>query len=71
MPRPRKKPEDRKDYHLRIPLTDAQRALIEEAAKVAESDMAAWARTILLEAAKRTVAKRDTKQTGSSGDGTG
>ncbi len=42
MPRPRKKPEDRKDYHLRVPLTDAQRALIEEASKLGGQDLAGW-----------------------------
>jgi len=57
MGRPRKKPGDRKDYHLRVPLTDTQRELVEEAAKLSDQDMAAWARLILLEAAKRRIAK--------------
>ena len=52
-----KKPEDRKSYHLRVPLTPRQRALIEEAVKVDDDDKANWARAVLLNAAKRTIAK--------------
>ena len=52
-----KKPEDRKNYHLRVPLTPGQRALIEEAVKVDHDDKAGWARAVLLSAAKRTIAK--------------
>ena len=58
MARAHKKPEDRKDYHLRVPLTPGQRALIENAAKLEEEDKAGWARVILLTAAKRTIAKK-------------
>jgi len=58
MARPAKKPEERKAYHLRVPLAAAQRALIEEAARLAEEDKAAWARTILLEVARKQIAKR-------------
>jgi hypothetical protein len=57
MARPRKNPEDRKDYHLRVPLTDAQHSLIEEAVELVEQDKAAWARTVLLDTARRMVAK--------------
>jgi hypothetical protein len=53
MPRPPKKPEDRKDYHLRVPLTQAQRALVDAAAQAEGQEKAAWARTILLAAAKK------------------
>ena len=52
-----KKPEDRKSYHLRVPLTAAQRALIEEAVKIDQDDKAGWARAMLVSAAKRTIAK--------------
>jgi uncharacterized protein (DUF1778 family) len=52
-----KKPEDRKSYHLRVPLTPRQRALIEDAAKLDEEAKAGWARAILLTAAKRVLAK--------------
>ena len=57
MARPLKDPEDRKNYHLRVPLTDAQHALIEEAVKLDDQDKAAWARAILLDAAKRRIGK--------------
>lgn len=52
MARPQKKPEDRKDYHLRIPLNAEQRQVIAEAAELSQLDMAGWARAILLRAAK-------------------
>jgi hypothetical protein len=57
MARPKKPPGERKDYHLRVPLSDAQRALVEEAASLDGEDRAAWARSILLDAAKRRVEK--------------
>jgi hypothetical protein len=57
MARPRKEPGERKDYHLRVPLTDAQHALIEQAVKLEDQDKAAWARAVLLEAAKRRISK--------------
>jgi uncharacterized protein (DUF1778 family) len=66
MPRPRKNPEDRKDYHLRVPLTDAQRSLIEEACRLAEQDLAGWSRTVLLDAARRKV-RQAGKASGKSG----
>lgn len=50
-------PRERKSYHLRVPLTPRQRALIEDAAKLDEQDKAGWSRVILLAAAKRTIAK--------------
>ena len=57
MPRPPKKPEDRKGYHLRVPLTDAQRSLVEQASQLEGEDMAAWARGVLLTAARKRIAK--------------
>jgi uncharacterized protein (DUF1778 family) len=57
MARQHKNPDDRKDYHLRVPLTPGQRALIEEAAKIEGDDKAGWARMLLVTAAKRTIAK--------------
>jgi hypothetical protein len=57
MTRPRKTPDERKAYHLRVPLNAAQRALIEDAARAEGEDKAAWARAILLSAAKRRLAK--------------
>lgn len=60
MARPRKKPADRKAYHLRVPLAAEQRALIEEAAERAGEDKATWARAILLRAARKRVEKKET-----------
>jgi hypothetical protein len=57
MVRQRKSPEDRKDYHLRVPLTPAQRTLIEGAARLEGEDKAGWARAILVTQAKRALAK--------------
>jgi hypothetical protein len=57
MVRLRKPPEERKDYHLRVPLTPGQRALIEGAARQEGEDKAGWARGTLVAAAKRTLAK--------------
>lgn len=62
MARPPKQPAERKVYHLRVPLAANQRALIEEAARLADADKAAWARAILLEAARKGLAKRKTGQ---------
>jgi uncharacterized protein (DUF1778 family) len=62
MGRPRKNPEDRKDYHLRVPLASAQRRLIEAASAAEDEDLAAWARGVLLDAAKRVVKKHAGKK---------
>jgi hypothetical protein len=43
--------------HLRIPVTDAQKELIDQATADEPEGMAAWARAILLEAAKRKLAR--------------
>jgi len=60
MARQCKNPEERKDYHLRVPLTPGQRTLIEAAARLEGEDKASWARAILLPAAKRTIANNKT-----------
>jgi hypothetical protein len=57
MGRPRKQPENRKSYHLRVPLDESQRTLIDRAASLAHEDKAEWARKILLDAAQRGIAK--------------
>jgi len=57
MARQHKNPEERKDYHLRVPLTPGQRTLIERAARLDGEDKAGWARAVLLPAARRTIAK--------------
>jgi uncharacterized protein (DUF1778 family) len=58
MARPPKKPGDRKDADLRIPVTTAQKATIQQAAAIAGSDMATWARTLLLESAEGLIAAK-------------
>jgi hypothetical protein len=45
------------DIHLRIPVTDEQKALIDEVTADEPEGMAAWARAILLGAARRKRAK--------------
>lgn len=61
MARPRKAGRLRMDVDLRIPVTKEQKALIVEATQDMAEGMAAWARALLLEAAKKEVAKN--KQT--------
>jgi len=58
MPRPRKKAADRKDYHLRVPLTAAQHAVIEEASQLDAESLAGWARAVLLSAARKRIEKK-------------
>ena len=57
MARARKAPDERKDYHLRVPLSAKQRALIEKAVRLEGMEKAGWARAILLTAARRSIAK--------------
>jgi hypothetical protein len=57
MARPLKKPELRMDRNLMIPVTVAQRDLVNQGAAAVGKDMAGWARPILLKAAKREIAK--------------
>ncbi len=57
MGRPAKKPEDRKSYHLRVPLDEGQRGLIEQAATLTHADKAEWARGVLLAAARKVVTR--------------
>lgn len=45
------------NIHLRIPVTDEQKALIDQATAGEAEGMAAWARAILLGAARRKLAK--------------
>jgi hypothetical protein len=46
--RPPKKPSERKDETLRIPVTGAQKGTISRAAEATGQDFAAWARAVLL-----------------------
>jgi len=57
MARPPKDPALRMDSDLRIPLTQAQKAMIYDAAKADQSDVAAWVRPILLGAASERLGK--------------
>ena len=57
MARRHKSPEERKDYHLRVPLNASQRALIEEAARLDGEEKAGWARALLVVAARRRIAQ--------------
>jgi hypothetical protein len=57
MARPRKYGELRMDIHLRIPVTSEQMALIDEATADEAGGMAAWARKVLLDAARKRLAK--------------
>jgi uncharacterized protein (DUF1778 family) len=59
MARPRKPDSERKAIILRIPVTEEQQSLIVEAAARNGADMATWARPVLLQAARRAVAKRN------------
>jgi hypothetical protein len=52
MARPPKLPDEKMNAFIRVPVTAAQKAEIDRAAKSNLSGTAAWARTILLEAAK-------------------
>lgn len=58
MARPKKDPKLRMDVDLRIPVNADQKSLIVQAAEIAQSDMAAWARQILLIAAKKEIGKQ-------------
>jgi uncharacterized protein (DUF1778 family) len=62
MARPRKEPRLRKDADLRIPLTAEQKELIAQAAALDQSDMAAWVRPLLIQAAQLRVARQSVNQ---------
>jgi uncharacterized protein (DUF1778 family) len=56
--RPPKKAQDLRGKPLPIRFTDEQRALIAEAARLAEErDTSSWARKILVQAARKEIAK--------------
>lgn len=69
MARPRKSGSLRMDKDLRIPVTSEQKALIVEATSDEPEGLAAWARAVLLDAAKRklTKGKREAARTESAG----
>ena len=53
--RPPKDPEDRKTASMKLPMTEAEKQLIEQAATVDDAKPVTWARDLLLKAAKRRV----------------
>lgn len=57
MARPRKAGKLRMDTDLRIPMTSEQKQIIDQATANEPEGKAAWARAILLEAAKRRIAE--------------
>jgi hypothetical protein len=59
MARPKKDPAMRMNTDLRIPMTSDQKSLITEATKDESEGMAAWARTVLLAAARRKMGKNE------------
>ena len=59
MTRSRKNPEERKSYHLRVPLSAAQRTLLEKAVTLEGVEKASWARAILLAAARKRIARSE------------
>lgn len=52
-----KKPEHRKSYTLRVRMTEAERAVIEQAARGEGLEVSTWARVSLLALARRKKAK--------------
>jgi hypothetical protein len=57
MSRPPKNPSLRMDTDLRVPMTTAQKQLLDAATADEPSGKAAWARDVLLEAARKKLAK--------------
>lgn len=60
MGRPRKNRDLLLNVPLRILLTSEQKAIIDEAARINQSDVATWARPILLAAARALIAEAET-----------
>jgi hypothetical protein len=58
MGRPRKDQSLLMNVPLRIMLTAEQKAILDEAASTAQSELSAWARPILLQAAQDQLAKK-------------
>jgi hypothetical protein len=62
MARPKKDPALRMDTDIRVPMTGEQKALINEATADEAQGMAAWVRGVLIDAAKRKLAKDRSKK---------
>jgi hypothetical protein len=52
MARPPKNPSDRKTIHLRVPITAAQKKIVDDAMAVDGREFAGWARDLILDSAK-------------------
>ena len=61
MARTKKDPALLMEHHLRIPVTAEQRRMILDAVSDEPSGFAAWARAVLLEAAKKKLEKQSKK----------
>ena len=57
MARPKKPTAEAKSYMLRIRMTEAERQLLEEAARAKSLDTSAWARSELVALARKVIAK--------------
>jgi uncharacterized protein (DUF1778 family) len=63
MARPHKDKRLLMKVSIRLPLTEDQKTLIEEAANLDQSDLTAWIRPILIQAAKDRLAKSKRDET--------
>ncbi len=57
MPRPPKKPEDRRTDSMKLPMTEREKSLVQDAADAVGEKPVTWARETLIRAAKR-IARR-------------
>ncbi len=57
MGRPRKTPDEAKGFMLRIRMTHDDRALLEQAAKLMSLQLSSWARSELVELARKIIKK--------------
>lgn len=64
MARPRKDKRLLMNVSIRIPLTEDQKKLLEQAAILDQSDMTAWVRPVILRAAQERVARDKTRKAG-------
>jgi hypothetical protein len=62
MARPKKDPALRMDTDIRVPVTAEQKTLISDATRDEPEGMAAWARSVLTDAARRKLAQKNGKK---------
>ena len=58
-----KRPDQVKSYMLRVRMTEAERALVEEAARARSLETSTWARSELVALARKTLRKSRSKPT--------